>query len=939
MLVEYTKSPLAIGIAKPRFSWQVNLEGRNKTQSAYQILIASDASLLEPGKPDIWDSGRVESKKSVNIEYAGIPLVSNTDYFWTIRLWDEKGQVSNVYSIEKFGTALLSESDWKATWIGAGPETEPTFNPYSISQSDASSGLALTEDDFNTMKDGFKDFTPEIRSPQLRKTFDLKKTIKRARVFVCGLGLFELRLNGSKVGDDVLTTPRTDYRKKVYYSTYDITTELHNGENVFGIILGNGWYNGLKKFWHWQNPWFASPKTIVQAEVEFDDGSKQTIISDKTWEWDWSPIVSNCIYEGEDYDARLEQNGWDSANFDSNKWDKVNAVTEPGGKLVAIDHEPNKIMDSFQPVSFSEPKPGVYVYDMGKVMTGWVKIELKNSIENNTISIRYAELQHDDGMINPKSSGGARQAETYIMKASKSESYEPKFTYHGFRYVEITGFPGTAEIDTLEARYVYNGIEESGAFECGNDLINKIHACTLQSQRCNLQMGVPTDDTQRAERLGWCGDAWSYAEECFYNFDSAKFWTKWIADFYDQQHDSGLVGYICPLDGYGEDLVWSAAFIFIPWWHYVHYGDIRILENSYPYLKKYIDYLERVGEKDIPPLAPSEVDGVLFPKCEIENRYPSEADHGYLQRSRFGDHLAVNEGSSGMGKDHPRSMATAFYYHDTTTMIKIAEVLGHDEDVKKYTGLAEKIKHAYNDYFYNEELGYYDVGSQSAQALAISFDLVPEKFKGRVTGYLNSGVNFRQRRITSGYAGTKWVVDAVGKSGRNDILWTRAIATDYPSWGYMLKGDKTTITENWIGTASQCHTTLGAAIDEWFFWGLAGIQPDPSAPGYEKVSIKPYFPDDLPWVKASLKTTRGPVVSEWKRNNNEIHLKISIPCNSSATICIPVTKEIKESATGIEELKEIFNIQVNDDESIFEIGSGDYNFTFPLAKNIKVKET
>jgi alpha-L-rhamnosidase len=939
MLVEYCQNPLAIGTRTPRFSWEVALEGRGRKQTAYQLLVASTEVLLEPGKADLWDSGKVASAQSVNVPYAGDTLRSNMDCYWTVQVWDEVGAAGNVTAPVHFCTALYDDADWLGQWIGLGPAEEPKLDPYSISQDDATGGLQLADDDFQRMGGDLKDYKPELRSPQLRKAFELTKPVARARAFVCGLGLFELRLNGEKVGEDVLSTPRTDFNKRAFYFSYDVTEQLKTGENAIGVMLGGGWYNAQKKFWHWQAPWFGSPRALVQLEVEYEDGTTERVVSDDSWQGDWSPITFSCIYDGEDYDARLEQDGWDAPGFDAAAWQSVNVVAAPGGKLTAMDHTANRVMKRFAPVSVSEPEPGVFVFDMGTVMTGWAQLRIPQGRAGETVTAKYSELLFDTGMIaQRRSCGQARQAELYTMKGEANETYEPRFTYHGFRYVEVTGFPGTPTLEALEACFVHQGVEQAGTFECGHELINQIHGCTLQSQRCNMQMGVPTDDTQREERLGWCGDAWSYAEESFYNLDVAQFWTKWIADFYDQQDEEhGAVGYITPLPGWGEDLVWSAAFVLIPWWHYVHYGDRRILEASYPYLKKYIAYLERTGKKELPDLAGRQPNELLFPQCGWGERFPAPEDHGYLQHSWFADHLATNEGASGMGKDQPRSMATAFYHGDAMAMVRIAETLGHDEDAAMYRELGAKIKTAYNDAFFDAYGAYYDVGCQSAQAIALCFDLVPEAQRGRVQSYLNSSVNFRQRRITSGYAGTKWVIDAISKSGRNDIIWERAIATDYPSWGYMLAANKedkiqadvkTTITENWLGTASRCHTTLGAAIDEWFYWGLAGIRPDESAPGYERIVLKPYLPADLPWVKASLKTARGTIVSEWEQADGTATLKFVVPANCTATVHLPAEDAgmVCEGGVPVAEAEGVVLLRVEGGECVFEVGSGVFCF-------------
>ncbi len=932
MSVEYATAPLAIGTRSPRFSWEVPLEGRGRKQKAYQILVATMTALLETGKADFWDSGRVDSAQSVNVPYAGRKLRSNMDYFWTVQVWDEVGHAKGFCPAQCFGTALFDESDWKAKWIGMGAAREPVLDPDSMRRESTSAGLQLNQDDLKKLPPEFQAFEPDLRAPLLRKVFSVGKKVVRARAFVCGLGLFELRLNGRKVGTDVLATPRTDFRKRVFYFTYDITRELKSGENVVGVMLGNGWANGQKKFWHWQMPWYCSPRALVQIEIEFEDGLIHRVVSDGSWQGDWSPITFNCIYDGEDYDARRVQEGWDSPGFSSHKWNAANLVSSPGGRLVAMDHEANQIVETFKPLSTCEPKPGVLVYDMGTVMTGWARLRIPHGTVDGKVILRYAELQNEDGMVNCDSAGGARQADVYIMRGVANEVYEPRFTYHGFRYVEMTGYPGKPDLDSLEACFVRNAVAQTGAFECGHEQINKIHRCTLQSQRCNLQMGVPTDDTQREERLGWAGDAWSYAQESFCNLDTARFWTKWIADFYDQQdQEFGVVGYICPLPGLAEDLVWSAAFVLIPWWHYVHYGDRRILELSYPYLKKYITYLERVGRKDIPALSSGKVVNALLPGCGRKNRFPSEESHGYLQRSLFGDHLATHEGSSGFCKDHPRSMATAFYYHDVTTMARIAETLGKAEDARCYHELSDKIRLAYNKYFFDANLGYYDIGCQSAQALALVFGLVPDEYIDRVAGYLCSSVNYRQRRITSGYAGTKWVVNAIANAGRNDIVWNRAIATDYPSWGYMLHDNKTTITENWHGSASQCHTTLGAAIDEWFYWGLVGIRPDETAPGFEKIVFKPYLPPDLDWARGSIRTARGLVSSEWRKEGATALLTITVPANSTATVHVPAKTpdQITESGVTFTSAKGVVLLRSEEGVTVFQVGSGTYSFSFP----------
>ncbi|MBI1336090.1 MAG: Bacterial alpha-L-rhamnosidase [Phycisphaera sp.] len=919
MKTEFTDAPPALGTRKPRFSWLVPFEGRGRTQSAYHVLVATDKRLLVPGKADQWDSGKVDSSQSMHVVYDGKPLRSNRDYFWTVQLWDEAGNPSGFLESTSFGTALLDDADWHAQWIGMGDPDEPVSDPDAFQQA--------------RVTDEIKAVEPDPRSPMMRKPFEVKHTVRRARAFVAGVGLFELRLNGEKVGQDLLATPRTEFRKRVLYSTYDITRQLNAGPNAVSVLLGNGWYNGHKRYWGWQQQWYGSPRAIVQLEIEYHDGSTQRVVSDGSWRGDWSPITFNCIYDGEHYDARLEQPRWDTPAFSDAHWKNVHIVRPPGGKLKPVPHEPGRIVKTIRPVSVAQPKPGVYVFDFGVNMTGHVRLNLKDDQPGQTVTLRYAEAQHPDGSLNPASNNKALQTDRYTPKGQGREVYEPRFTYHGFQYVEVTGYPGTPTLDSVTGCFACNAVEEVGSFECGHDLVNKVHRCTVQSQRCNIQMGVPTDDTQRPERLGWAGDAWSYAEEAYYNFAVERVFAKWVGDFYDQQDEHGLVGMIAPQAGAEEDLVWSAAFVLVPWWQYLHRGDKRILEESYPYLEKYMDYLVRTGLKDVQPEPSDKNLKKLRHWCPYDERFPDESRRGHLQISQWGDHLATNEGAMGARNNQPLSIASAFYYMDVNTMALIAQTLGKTDDAQKYRDRAGQIKDTFNTRFYNSAWGYYDTGSQNAQAWPLAFGLVPDSERGRVESYLNSSVNHRQRCFTTGYAGTKWAVHAVAQSGRDEFIWNRVIATDYPSWGYMLRDPKrTTITENWIGGGSLCHTTLGAAIDEWFYWGLAGIRPDAEGPGYERIIFKPYLPAELPWAKASIKTLRGTVASSWEHDGQSASWQITVPANCTATVHVPCKdpEQITEGRLSIKAADHVEHVRSDERASVFTVGSGRYHFAFPI---------
>jgi len=916
MMVEYADKPLVIGTRKPRFSWEVPLTGRNRKQSAYQILVATSAKLLKPGSADLWDSGKVESAQSVNVEYAGTALRSNLDCFWCVRVWDEAGAAGEFGPAGYFGTGLVEESDWKAQWIGMGRTDEPFSDPTEFQQKRVAPAVAAVE--------------PDPRAPLLRREFALEKPVKRARAFVCGLGLFELRLNGAKVGDDVLATPRTDFRKRVLYSAYDVTGLLRTGGNAVGLILGNGWFNGQKSYWGWQYQWYGSPRAIVQIEIEFTDGSRQRVVSDGTWQGSWSPITFNCIFDGEHYDARLEQPGWDAPGFDTAGWQKVNAVAAPGGKLDPVTHEQNRVVQTIRPVSVREPEPGVFVFDMGVNMTGWVRLELSGGKAGETVVLHYGEAQREDGALNASSNNKARQTDRYTLRGGEKEVYEPRFTYHGFQFVEVRGYPGKPDLGAVTGCFVRAAVPQTGNFECSQELINQIHRCTLQSQLCNVQMGVPTDDTQRPERLGWGCDVWATAQEALYNLWMPRVYQKWVGDFRDQQEQTGMVGMIAPQAGSEEDLVWSAAFVLVPWWQYIHCGDRRILEENYPALERYMEFLRRTGCRKVVSVPPKDVTGKLLWWCGAENRFPPEAERGHLQISQWGDHLSTAEGFIGRS-NLPLSIAAAFYYLDASVMEKIATALGHSDDAVRYRKLAAEIKAAFNERFLDSGLGYYDTGVQSAQAWPLAFGLVPEEQRRAVDSYFSRSVGQVQRHLTTGYAGTKFAIEALSNNGHDDIVWKLATATDYPSWGFMLRRNRTTTCEQWNGeSGSLNHAALGAAIDEWFYWGLAGIRPDAAAPGFERIIFKPYMPADLTWAKASIATPRGTVASEWRHEGETTTLRVSVPANCSAVVHLPAADAaaITEGGVPAASAEGVKPLPAIDRTSVFEIGSGTYQFEF-----------
>ncbi len=913
LLVEFDPSPVALDIAKPRFTWILNMEGRGRRQSAYQILVATSRIMLDTNVGDMWNPGMLTSDQSSQVRYGGLPLGSNREYFWKVRIRDEAGKTYPYSKTSTFNTGLFNEDEWTANWIGKGDAHEVI--------SDVDAFL------FKKYSKEIQKVIPESRSPMFRHEFKVEKKVRRARAFISGLGLYELRLNGKKVGNNVLAPARTDFRKRILYDTYDVTSELNLGINAVGIMLGNGWFNGQKKYWGWQMQWYGSPRAILQLEIEYVDGSKTRVVTDDNWKSSWAPIIFNCLFDGEHYDARLEEKDWDRPGFDERSWNASNVVRSPGGRLCSAMLEPGMVTKIIQPLSVNEPRQDTFVFDLGQNIAGWVRLNVQGPA-GAKVKLRFAERIHSNGMIDPSSSRAALQEDHYTLKGQGPEIFEPRFTYHGFQYIQVTGFPGTPVLETLEGRFIQNAVSPAGSFECSNDLINRIHLCTVQSQRSNIQMGVPTDDTQRPERQGWGADALMTAQEAMLNVNIPRVYTKWFQDNRDQQDPFGRIGCIVPRAGIEEDLVWSSAFVIMPWYQYIYYGDTVVLEENYNAILRHVNFFASQGRSDIKPK--EEGGNPLF-----DMAIPQPHQIGHLQQSQWGDHLSLAKGYKGRS-GLPLSITTAFYYHDIQVMEKIAGVLGKGNDQEKFQFLASEIRNAFNTKFLNKQEGYYDDRSQAAQAWPLFFGMVPkDSEKAVMNTLLKDIIELNNGHPTTGYMGTKYLLDVLTTKGREDLVWDMALKTDFPSWSYFLRDGRTTITEAWTGGGSQNHLTLGAAIDPWFYTVLAGIKPDERAPGFKKFTIKPFIPErELEWVNASVHTMHGTITSSWQKKQSGLMVEIKVPANTIATVHLPVSAGslITEGGKTISEIKGIKFVESEANEVVFELGSGSYSFFIPKLK-------
>ncbi len=852
---EYISNPLGIDTRLPRLSWILDHQERGQSQSAYHIIVASSQALLTVEQGDVWDSGKIESEQSVNVIYAGKALESRTRYYWKIRAWDTHDRVSRYSPAATFETGVLDPEEWQAEWISREGSAGPLF----------------------------------------RKEFILEQAVKQARLYISGLGYYEARLNGTKVGEHVLDPGWTDYDNTILYSTFDVTRLLQPGANACGIMLGNGRFtygedtlhknpNGLKTYGQW-------PLALAQLSIEFSDGTSRRIDTDTTWKAADGPIVFNDLYDGEHYDARLEKTGWDMPGYDDTTWTLTQKAQVPAGKLCSqAAFLPIKVNHTLLPQTISTPKPGVFVYDFGQNFTGWVKLRVSGP-RGMKVNIRHAELLHRDGTLNTAPNRAADAEDVYILKGEGEEIFEPRFTYHGFQFVEVSGFPGTPSLKSLEGRVVHSALPSRGSFLCSNDLINQIHQNILWGQLSNL-MSIPTDCPQRDERMGWMGDAQLTVEEAVYNFDMAGFYTKWLRDIEDAQKQNGSVPDVVPAywDIQPADPAWGTACIILPWTVYLHYDDRHILERYYPMMTRYVEFLDSLA-----------VDGVLT-------------------FGKYGDWCPPWRVHS---VDTPQALVSQWYYHhDTRLLSKIAAVLGKREDAEMYSAKAERLQELFNEIYLQDDryagksapwflklipdgaseemradmkkhLAHgFEVRSQTGHALALFLDLVPEDNKDAVLKHLiDDIVVVHGKHLNTGIVGTRYILDVLVEHGYAELAYQLVTETTYPSWGYMLKEGATTLWERWeyltdVGMNSQNHIMLGS-VDAWFYRYLAGIQRDSAVPGWKQFAIKPYVLGDLQFAGASLHTVRGLVSSRWTKGHDSLELQVTVPVNSQAAVSIP----------------------------------------------------
>lgn len=862
---EYLSNPMGVETTSPRLSWKMKSDSRGESQTAYHILAASSEKLLESGIPDLWDSGLQSTDQSTQIEYKGRALKSGMKVCWKVQIYDNQQSKSGWSQTANWEMALLDPADWKATWIGA---------PESI----------------NTGK-------WRLPAPMFRKEFSLSKPVRRARAYISGLGYYELSLNGQKVGDHVLSPNQTNYDKRklekwneakignmtttVLYETYDITGLLQSGANALGILLGNGWYIQADR------PddamlWYNTPRVIAQFSIEYADGSKELIRSDENWKTAVSPIIYNGLHSGEIYDARMEQKGWNEPGFDDAKWANAEQVTPPTGKLKSQLSPPDRITREIKPVAVTEPAKGQYRFDLGEMISGWVQLKVSGP-KGTKLQLHFTEE------LGP----GYDQTDTYILKGEGIETWEPRFTWHGFRYVDVSGSPTPLTLDNLEGKVVNTDIRPAGTFECSNPLLNQILANYRRTQLGNVHGGLPSDCPHR-ERRGYTGDGQISAKAAIYNFDLTQFYTKWLNDISDaQNHETGYVPNTTPYQDGGGGTGWGSAYIIIPWYFYQYYGDTRLLREHYAGMKHWIEYMK------------------------------GQLDH---------DGILVNQG---LGEWVPPELVqlpadfvnSCYYYHDCILMADISTALNNKADADYFRQLASRAKSDINRVYYNPASSEYSIGKQGANAFALAFGITEEKDIPNVfDNLLNKVINDNKTHFDTGILGTPLLLDALTANGRADVAYTLMNQRDYPGFGYMIEKGATTIWETWLGDASHSHPMFGS-VCAWFYQSLGGIAPDPEHPGFKNTIIKPVPVNTLSYVNCTYPSPFGLIRSDWKLEGTDFLLDVEVPANSTATVFVLAEKEAQVSESD-KEISEDSNLKLLRKEGnyvVFQVTSGNYH--------------
>lgn len=878
---EYAANPIGIDVRQPRLGWTLHSSKRGARQTAWQIAVAASADDLSQRRY-LWDTGKTAGSENAHHPYAGPALRSRQRCWWQVRVWDEDDQPSAWSAPAFWEMGLLDASDWRATWI---------------------------------TPDWDEDVTTSQPAPMLRRKFTLKETPVTARLYVTSLGVYEARLNGQRVSDWRFTPGWTSYEHRIQYQTYDVTKMLTAGDNAVGVLLGDGWYRGFLGFQGQRNTYGDRLALLLQLHVTFADGAEEIITSDEAWRAALGPIRASDLYNGEVYDARRERSGWDRAGYLDRDWAGVRTLPAPTAALVAQNGPPVRPIEELSARAITVSPEGETIVDFGQNLVGGVRIRMRGEA-GQTVRLRHAEVLQPDGNLYTENLRSAQQTDEYILKGEGEEIYEPTFTFHGFRYLGVTGYPGELTPEDVTAVVLHSDMAPTGEFACSHPLLNQLQHNIVWGQKGNF-LDVPTDCPQRDERLGWTGDAQVFASTAAFNYQIAPFMTKWLRDLALDQHADGAVPHVVP--DVLQKLPWSAAgatgwgdaAIIVPWTLYQRYGDTRILAEQYASMKAWVEYMRANGDNEL-----------FF-------------GYGF----HFGDWLALDTGIDGLvfGLTDVMLIGTAFYAYSTELLAKIAAVLGKTDDAAHYRDLHGRIVAAFQQEFLTPA-GRLASNTQTAYVLALMFDLLPEAMRGEAVRRLVADIRRREMHLSTGFLGTPYLCHVLERFGQLDVAYALLLQESYPSWLFPVTQGATTIWERWDGQKpdgsfqtpsmnSFNHYAYGA-VGSWMYRTLGGLEVDPAHPGFTRAIVAPQPGDGITWAKTSLQSMVGRYAVDWSREGDGMMLKVAVPANGAALVKLPDARieAVTESGVALADAPGCANPRQEAGCVVIEVGAGEYTF-------------
>jgi alpha-L-rhamnosidase len=865
---EYIANPLGIDTPHPRFTWQMTDGRQGAMQTAFQVFIGTDSMQVANESGNVWDSGKITSSQNL-VKYPGTLLTPFTKYYWGVLLWDQNRKRSGISPVAVFETGMMDVKNWQGSWIS--DSRDISLKP----------------------------------APYFRKTFNVTRKVKSARAYIAVAGLYELYMNGAKLGDHRLDPAFTRYDRRTLYLSHDVTSQIQPGENTIGVILGNGWYN-LQSTAVWffdKAPWRARPKFCMDLRITFDDGSIQTIKSEPDWKTSFGPIIFNSIYTGEHYDARLEQTGWNKSGFDDSKWKKTIPVAAPTQNITSQVLYPIRITDEITAKSMTRLDNNTWLFDLGRNIAGVARLKVSGEA-GTVIRMKHAECLNEKGWTDqsnmirhyrPTDESDPFQTDIFVLSGKGEESFMPRFNYKGFQYVEVSSDkPVSLTKESLTGYFMHSDVPVTGAIQSSNPLLNKIWSATNNSYLSNLY-GYPTDCPQR-EKNGWTGDAHIAIETGLYSFDGITIYEKWLDDHIDEQQPNGVLPDIIPTSGWGYSLWngvdWTSTIAIIPWNIYLFYGDEHLLEKCYGNIKRYVDHITEISPSGL-------------------------TDWGR------GDWVPVKSVT-------PKELTSSIYYFvDATILAKAARILKNEPDYQKYSALASQIAKAINAKYLNQETGIYGSGFQTELSAALFWGIVPENLKAKVAETLANRVIADNKHLDVGLLGSKTILNALSENGYAGLAYEVAVQETFPSWGYWIVHGATTLFEDWkiegSKDNSRNHIMFGE-IGAWMYKALGGIFPDEKNPGFKNIILKPQFVSGLDQFEAKHESPYGTIVSSWEKEGENVVYKVIVPANSTATLYLNGI-EILVNNRKLSDNKYIKTVKSDNGLFTLYLESGDYLFT------------